>query len=436
MAYTKAMVLAVLGVWFWSTAAFAQPDHTVRFATFNAALTRSGAGALADDLATPDDAQARAVAEIIQRVDPGVLLINEFDFDAVGAAAGNFQRNYLEVGQNDAAPIAFPYSFSAPVNTGLPSGHDLDNNGRIGGSGDAFGFGWFGGQYGMLLLSKYPIVTDQVRTFQNFLWKDMPGAMLPDDLETPAADDWYSPEELEVVRLSSKSHWDVPLRIEQEVVHVLASHPTPPVFDGPEDRNGKRNHDEIGFWSDYLTPGADGYIYDDAGARGGLPANARFVIMGDQNADPCDGDTADGAIWQLLAHPRVNATIVPASEGGVDAAARQGGANRQHVGNPAFDTGDFADAGADAAGNLRTDYVLPSVDLPIVGTGVFWPRSDDPLFRLVGNGAEISSDHRLVFVDLVVPEPAALRMFAAGALAWLALGCLRRTSRKTRQIQS
>ena len=62
-------------------------------------------------------------------------------------------------------------------------------------------------------------------------------------------------EELEVVRLSSKSHWDVPVKVGGHTVHVLASHPTPPTFDGEEDRNGRRNHDEIRFWADYVSPG-------------------------------------------------------------------------------------------------------------------------------------------------------------------------------------
>ena len=46
-----------------------------------------------------------------------------------------------------------------------------------------------------------------------------------------------------------------------ETVHFLVSHPTPPVFDGPEDRNGPRNYDEIRFWADY-SPRTGGYIYD------------------------------------------------------------------------------------------------------------------------------------------------------------------------------
>ena len=101
----------------------------------------------------------------------------------------------------------------------------------------------------------YPIDPTGIRTFQKFLWKDMPGARLPDDPATPAPADWYSPAELNVFRLSSKSHWDLPVLIDGKVVHFLTSHPTPPVFDGPEDRNGTRNFDEIRLWADYITPG-------------------------------------------------------------------------------------------------------------------------------------------------------------------------------------
>ena len=36
----------------------------------------------------------------------------------------------------------------------------------------------------------------------------------------------------------------VTIQIDGKTVHFLTSHPTPPVFDGPEDRNGTRNGDE------------------------------------------------------------------------------------------------------------------------------------------------------------------------------------------------
>jgi len=376
----------------------------VRFATFNASLNRNTAGELGDDLAVPGNMQADAVAEIIQRTRPDVLLINEFDFDP--GALADFQTNYLSVPHGDAAPIVYPYTYIAPSNTGVYSGFDLDNSGAAGDfvPNDSFGFGFFPGQFGMAVLSMYPIDYDNVRTFQHFLWKDMPGALLPDDPSTPEPADWYSPEELDVFRLSSKSHWDVPIRIDHKVVHFLVSHPTPPVFDGPEDRNGTRNFDEIRFWADYIIPSRSGYIYDDEGNSGGLEPGAMFVIAGDQNSDPLDGDSIPGAIQQLIEHPLVNTKETPDSEGAVEQAALQGGANDTHLSDPAFDTADFSDS---APGNLRADYVLPRKNLRILDAAVFWPTTDDPLFDLVGTFPFPSSDHRLVWIDVTVPGTAA-----------------------------
>jgi Endonuclease/Exonuclease/phosphatase family len=396
---------------------------TVRYATFNASLNRYRHGQLVEELADPSlrpagDRQIRTVAEIIQRVRPDVLLVNEFDYDDTGRrgtskAAKLFQDNYLSVSQNGARAIRYQHRFTAPSNTGVASGFDFDNNGQVvttpgapGYGNDSYGFGDFAGQFGMTVYSRYPIDKHDVRTFQHFLWKDMPGARLPDDPQTPAPRDWYSPEELAVFRLSSKSHWDIPIRVRGTKVHFLTSHPTPPVFDGAEDRNGTRNADEIRLWADYITPGAGGYIYDDRGRRGGLKPGARFVIAGDQNSDPLDGDSIPGAIQQLIDNPRVNTTVTPSSPGGPEQAALQGGANTTHKSDPAYDTADFNDN--PAPGNLRADYVLPDSGQLIKDAFVFWPRSDDPLFPLVGtfsfsrlpdgNGFP-SSDHRLVAVD-------------------------------------
>ena len=350
------------------------------------------------DLSTPSNAQAAAVAEIVQRVRPDVLLINEFDF--APAAVGLFQQNYLSVPHNGAAAIVYPYTYIAPSNTGIPSGKDLNNAGGVvttpgapGYGDDSFGFGAFPGQFGMVVYSRYPIDPLGVRTFQLFKWKDMPGNLIPQP--------FYSPDEVEILRLSSKSHWDLPVRIEGKTVHFLVSHPTPPVFDGPEDRNGTRNFDEIRFWADYITPGATSrYIYDDAGNAGGLKPGELFVIAGDQNSDPLDGDSIPGAIQQLIEHPLVNTKVTPESAGAVEAAALQGGANLVHRSDPRFDTADFADG---APGNLRADYVLPRKTLQIADSGVFWPLLADPLSRLTGVFPFPSSDHRSVWVDVSVP---------------------------------
>jgi hypothetical protein len=372
----------------------------VRFATFNASLSRSSAGQLIADLSTPDNPQAQAVAEIIQRSQPDVLLINEFDFDEDGLAARFFLENYLSISQNGARPINYPYWFSAASNTGIPSGLDLDNDGSVGGPNDTFGFGDFPGQYGMVVYSRFPLALGKVRIFRFFLWKDMPGALLPDNPDTLRPADWYSPAELSVLRLSSKSHWDLPVLIDGKTVHLLASHPTPPVFDGPEDRNGRRNHDEIRFWADYLLPSRSGYIYDDNGNFGGLTPGEPFVIVGDINADPLDGDSIPGTVEQLLGHPLINTRLTPSSQGAVEQDGLQDTINLEQEGNPAYDSADFAEP----PGNLRVDYVLPRKNLGMIDAHVFWPTTDDPLFRLVGVYPFPSSDHRLVWVDVWVPS--------------------------------
>ncbi len=371
--------------------------NPVRFASFNVSLNRHSQGQLISDLSTSDNAQAKAIAEIIQRTQADVILLNEFDYDANGEAIDLFKQNYLEVSQNGAEPQYYDHVFSAESNTGIKSGIDLDGNGSIGGPNDAYGFGFFPGQYGMVVLSKYPIDKHAVRTFQKFLWKDMPDALLPDDITTTKSNDWYSEDALDNFRLSSKSHWDIPLRIRGNIVHALVSHPTPPVFDGAEDRNGKRNHDEIRLWADYVSPDNSAYIYDDNGELGGLDAKAKFIIMGDMNADPSDGDSTANAIDQLLLNSLINNSITPLSQGGVEAAVNQGGANDSHKNAANFDTADFADG---VPGNLRVDYVLPSWQLMVEQAGVFWPQVSDPDFDLVGNFPFPASDHRLVWVDV------------------------------------
>jgi 3-phytase len=354
----------------------APPDITV--ATFNVSLSPNTEAALPAMLANPGSVNPKKIAEIIQRVAPDILFINELNDDGGRVNLDALHDNFIAVSQDGQPPQNYPYRFVAASNTGIHSGFDLNNSGSINSTpgsitygDDCFGFGRFPGQYAMAVLSKFPIREDDVRTFRKFLWKDMPGALLPDIAGSPAPNDWYRPEELAVFRLSSKSHWDVPIEIDGQVVHLLGSHPTPPTFDGPEDRNGRRNHDEIRLWADYIDSPRDDYIYDDRGDSGGLGTDRRFVILGDQNADPEGGDGFAGAARQFTRHPLIDNTFVPVS-------ARGGS-----------DTATFA-------GGLRVDYVLPSrAGLAILGGGVFWPAAGNPLSSLVN-----ASDHRMVHLEL------------------------------------
>lgn len=381
----------------------AAEEPAIRVATYNTSLYRGESGELVRDLEGGQDAQAKKIAEVIQRVRPDVILLNEFDYDAEGRAAELFCAQYLNVGQNGCELIEFPYRFTAPVNTGRPSGRDLDKNGLPGDPADAVGYGTHEGQYGMLVLSRYPIDKLAIRTFQEFLWRDMPGALLPVDPDTD--EPFYDDEDLKVLRLSSKSFWDVPIALPNvsgvhaadsesrgHVIHLLCSHPTPPVFDGPEDRNGRRNHDEIRMVADYIDLQQSGYLVDDAGRRGGLAEGKEFIIVGDLNADAVDGQGVPDAMDQLLRHPRVDGSFIPKSAGGPMVVKRHADQNVGRHGNPAHVTADFSGEGH---GNLRIDYVLPSRGLNVIDGGVFWPAPDEP-----GGDAVTASDHRLVWLDL------------------------------------
>jgi endonuclease/exonuclease/phosphatase family metal-dependent hydrolase len=363
----------------------------LRVATFNTALYDARPGGLVARLHA-GDADARNIAAVLQRVRPDLVLLNEFDYDPAYRAAGLFQRDYLERPQPGGGPsLHYPYRYLAPVNTGVPSGLDLDRSGAIGTQGrgrgnDAWGYGLHPGQYGMLVLSRYPIAQAQVRTFQHLRWSAMPGARQPRDPATGAP--WHPPALWSQLRLSSKSHWDVPVHAPQGVVHFLVSHPTPPVFDGPEDRNGARNADEIRLWADYLEPGSATWLCDDSGVCGGLDDAAAFVLAGDLNADPLDGDSVPGAVAQLLQHRRVDAAFVPRSPG---AARRAAGYGLPRKGDVAAHTGDFGPR----SGTLRLDYVLPSRGWRVLDGGVFWPLPEDPDAAIAA-----ASDHHLVWLDL------------------------------------
>ena len=367
----------------------------LRIATYNTSLYSDETGGLIAEL-EGDSEHARKIAAVLQQVRPDLVLLNEFDYDDAHRAADLFQHRYLEVAQpGGGEPLRYPYRYLASVNTGVPSGLDLDNNGEVGGNGrnrgnDAWGYGLHPGQYGMLVLSKYPIDEAAVRSFQLLKWSTMPGALRPTVPDTGKP--FWSDAVWAQLRLSSKSHWDVPVRTPHGVVHMLVSHPTPPVFDGKEKRNAARNHDEIRLWRDYLTGGqAARWICDDGGHCGGLSSDARFVILGDLNNDPVDGDGRHDAIVELIEHPRVLRYPTPTSAGGAEAATAYAQSGIAHRGAPAQVTGDFGPK----AGAMRLDYVLPSAGFSYIGSGVFWPASSDA-HAAIADG----SDHHLVWVDV------------------------------------
>src|SRR5882724_2313363 len=205
LSLATAVVLAAL------TSGAIASNSTIRVATYNTSLFRDKDGQLIKDLEGGNNEQACKIAEVIQRVRPDIMLVNEFDYDEAHHAAELFRTKYLAVGQNGCEPIKFEYFFTGPVNTGRPSGRDLNHDGKQNGPNDAIGFGKHEGEYGMLVLSKFPIDRDHVRSFQKMLWRDMPGALLPTNPKTQKP--FYDDEDLAILRLSSKSHWDVPIKV-------------------------------------------------------------------------------------------------------------------------------------------------------------------------------------------------------------------------------
>jgi endonuclease/exonuclease/phosphatase family metal-dependent hydrolase len=360
----------------------------IRVALFNVKELTADKVESVDPQGRGTDPQLVAAAAIVARVRPDVLVLQEVDVppEEPARVARAFVDHYL-------APLglAYPSVFAAPSNTGRLSGFDLNGDGHVASEADlgtrrygddSFGYGEYPGQYGMAVVSRLPLLAEEARTFRDFLWRALPGHHLPDG--------FYAPEELAVLPLSSKSHWDLPVEIGDHRLHLLISHPTPPVFDGEEDRNGRRNFDEIAFWLRYLD--GSRALVDDRGGAGGLAAGAPFVVVGDLNADPLrPASTYDGtsAIRLLLDHPRVaDPGELLTSEGG--RLHGRGGEPR-----PEQVTAEFA-------GGMRVDYLLPSAGLAVHDGGVFWPAADaDPSGHLLAVSA---SDHRLLWLDVVLPR--------------------------------
>lgn len=355
----------------------------IRIATFNI-QELSLEKVMAQD---PPSAQVQAAAAILRMLRPDILVLQEVDHVVEGslpldAVVEAFQSRHLEAEGEGGAPLRYPWRFVAPSNTGRLSGLDLDGDGVVADPSalgtdshgqDSWGYGRYPGQYAMALLSRFPVDSVAARTFQTFLWRDLPGHNIPPD--------FFSPEAEAALRLSSKSHWDVPVQTPAGALHLWVSHPTPPAFDGPEERNRRRNFDEIAFWVHYLE--GDSALYDDRGVRGGWNG-APFVVAGDLNADPAHDTYRFGGsapMDRLLGHPAIQdpESFTRSPVGGLNTAPFLGG--------------------------RRVDYVLADARLRVVDGGVYWPDpQDDPEGAAL---AEVASDHRLVWIDVALPLPAA-----------------------------
>lgn len=337
----------------------------LRIATFNADLSRKGPGLVLRDVLSGTDPQVEAAAAVVAAAHPDILVLTGIDYDYGLKTLTAFAARVVAMGGPD-----YAHRFAFRPNAGMATGLDLDGDGRLGGPGDAQGFGEFAGQGGMAILSRLPVDAAAAQDYSAFLWRDLPGSLI--------GGAGLSEKAASAQRLSTTGHWAVPVILPGgSNLTVLAWLASPPVFDGPEDRNGRRNHDEAAFWSRLL----------DGALPFAAPAGP-FVIAGDANLDPMDGDGRPEALNALLADPRLTDPR-PVNAGGVEGSSTQ-------KGDPALDTADWPEALPDDPGNLRVDYVLPSADLTVTASGVYWPKPGEP----GAEAAAAASAHRLVWVDV------------------------------------
>lgn len=332
----------------------------LRVATFNTELSRKGPGLLLRDVLAGDDPGVIATLNVVAAVSPDVLVLQGIDWDHGGVALTALAEALGAMG------VAYPYRFAGRPNTGMTTTLDLDGDGRTATARDAQGYGRFAGQGGMALLSRLPL--GDVRDFTALLWRDLPGHRAPQVDGVPFPD----ARTFDAQRLSSTAHWDVPVALpDGRSLRLLTWHATPPVFDGPEDRNGWRNHDEAALWLRHL----DGAL--------GVPApDGPVIVLGDANLDVADGEGRPAPMAALLAHPRLQD---PRPRGTLTG----DGVNAGHTGDPALDTADWDDTRG--PGNLRVDYVLPSRDFTVTDAGIVFPEG------------EAAGRHGLVWVDLTLP---------------------------------
>lgn len=365
---------------------------TVRIATFNIATASSDSLKVLRDLKSGSQ-RLKNIAEIIQTVRPDILFVQELEYDCSNLRIRLFKDNYLGKSQGGKPAIDYPYYFHFPTNAGVQTGYDLNKDGQTGGPYDAHGWGLFPGQFAVAVFSKFPIAYDRIRTFRNLKWKDLPNNHRP---VSPESGDYFWDDELwPGILLSSKNHIDVPVNIDGHILHLLGYHAQSGLGDGPELRNSLKNFDEAKFFSDYLN----GYPFrDDKGNEVSFALQDQFVIAGDFNSNPYwSGSLTNLSALQLLNNPLVNQDVAWGKHVPVSAYGK-----RKEQENKWLDKRKKYGTRIRPSGLIeRIDYVLPSANLEVVNSGIFWPPLGAKGHGLVAE-IEAGSDHRLVYVDILI----------------------------------
>lgn len=329
----------------------AQADP-LRLAVLHTDLGRDGPGLLLRDIRR-QEGDILAARDAILGARPDILLLLRFDYDLNHTTLAAFADLLADAGH------PMPHRFALRPNTGMATGLDMDGNGRTGTPNDAQGFGRYAGAGGMAILSRLSIDADAAQDHSGFLWRDLPGAMIPlqDGAPFPSA------AVFDVQRLASAGYWQVPVRLpDGRHLTLLTWHAGPPAFGGRFSRNQRRNHDENTFWR----------LLIDGGLPFPPPA-APFVLMGNSNLDPARGDGLHEAMQALLTHPALQ--------------------DPQPIGRRPDTTADDTATAfwTNGPGAMRVSYILPDATARVTGSGLIWPAGP--------------ARHALVWTDVMPQGP-------------------------------
>lgn len=337
-------------------------------ATYNSGLSSYGPGLVLQHLLKADDPPTEAAIDVIKHLNADVLLLTDIDYDYDNTALYGLQSRLRNLG------LDYPDAVALRPNTGIPTGLDLDHDGALAGPRDAQAYGRFSGQAGMAILSKLPIDRSHIIDLTAFLWKDLPKADLPPDMTQDAKT---------LQRLSTSGHFIVPIIYAADhTLNLLVWSATPPVFDGPEDRNGRRNADETALWLHLLA----GDLPQISLTTGNYPPpKMPFILMGEPNLDPKNGQGNPAFLNALMALPFLQDPEPRGTSGGTDL----------YKGDTSLDTALLPKSGI----GLRLDMMLPSADIKVTEAGVLWPPDSDPLAATL----TLASRHRPVWMKLTLP---------------------------------
>lgn len=349
-----------------------------------------------DKIVATSHPQVDAAAKIVARFHPDVVCLNEMQFDianvptsgmpgAKSAKPGTFstaESNATRIAARIAAenPEAiYPYALITVGNSGFAWSGPRPSTEPGSDWYSLRGWGEYRGRFNTIVLSKFPIVTDQVRIITDVAWDAIPKnsiAQMKTDtgLDVPAG-----------YPVFEKSLNVIPLDIHGKTTYLVMSHPTAPAF---WSINPYRHEDELralALFLDGQLPGVES-----------VPQGSPFVLIGDLNADPEEGDSRPGAIARVLAHDRLEPWF-PEGAGTMGK-------------NPTFNTyvsgcgkGDGSSVGDPSSRfQMQIDYILPSKEIGRAqGGAVFFPNRAESQedFDLACR----ASDHMFLYVDL--PNP-------------------------------